>query len=184
MTAWRRRGAWRLALTFVFVLAGCASEDPRVAAEISADERWTEVKAALEVRRGLSRELALAARTRTSEAVALALEALNTARQSTSWMPMMAADLADPSKVAAWMKAQSELARCRTALAAAVGARELGERLDGADVAFTLALERYDAAARAYDATLPGPGNPRNPLTGRHFLPRACFTGPPCPGPR
>ena len=182
MTAWRRRGAWGLALALAFWLVGCAPDDPRVAAEISADERWTEVKAALEVRRGLSRELALTSRTRTSEAAALALEALNTARQSTSGMPMMAADLADPSKVAAWMRAQSELARCRTELARAVGARELEEKLDGADAAFTLALERYDAAARAYDATLPGPGNPRNPLTGRHFLPRACFTGVRCPG--
>jgi LemA protein len=163
----------------ILFLAACRSSDGRVAADLAADDRWTAVQAALEVRRGLSRELGSQARARApSEGVTLALQDLDDARLRTSGMPMSRDDLADPSKASAWQKAQSTLAHARRALARAAEATELEGQLDVADREFAAAVARYTAAATAYDDLLRTAGLDANPLTGRRFLPRVAFATP------
>lgn len=161
-------------------LAACSASDARLAADAIADDRWAEVESTLEVRRGLSRELTAVARARSTEQTLPALEALDQARQHAGGMPMTGDAFADQAKVAAWRKAQWDLADTRSRLAAALDTRDLQDGFTAADAAFARALQQYDAASRVYDAALlESRAGSMNRLTGKPFRPRVCFMTPP-----
>lgn len=184
-----RRGALFVIVCLLaafFSLGGCSRYDSLVQKDQIAAEKWSNLDASLQRRYDLVPNLVATVKgSAKHEEDTLAKVA--EARAQVGQLKLMADDLTDPEKMAAFQKAQSQLQGSLSRLLAVQeqypdlkanqSFHDLQVQLEGTENRILRAREEYNAAAREYNAELLKIGGIAvNKLTGHPFKLRIYFT--------
>ena len=176
-------------LIAAFALTGCSRYDQLVTRDQVAAEKWSNLDAALQRRYDLIPNLVATVKASAKHEEST-LAAVTEARAKVGQMKLSADDLTDPDKMAAFQKAQSELAGSLSKLMliqeqypdlkANQSFRDLMVQLEGTENRILRSREEYNAAARDYNSELLKIGGQVvNKVTGQPFKPRVYYTAGP-----
>jgi LemA protein len=178
-----------MALLALFAVPGCSRYDELVEKDQIAAEKWSNVEVELQRRSDLVPNLVATVKA-SAKHEEDTLAKVTEARSQAAQIKLTGDDLSDPAKVAAFEKAQGQL---KGALARLMVVQEqypdlkanrsfhdLQIQLEGTENRIQRAREEYNAAARAYNATLLKIGGQVvNKVTGQPFKPRVYFQATP-----
>lgn len=186
LTTWRPLWAAVAMLALVFTAASCQRYDSLVEKDQIAAQKWADLEAQLQRRYDLVPNLVEVVKG-SARHEQDTLARVTEARAQVGKIQLTADDLSNPEKMAAFQKAQSELAGSLSRLMviqeqypdlkANQSFHGLQVQLEGTENRILRSREEYNQAAREYNAELMKIGGQAvNKITGKPFQPRVYFT--------
>jgi LemA protein len=173
----------------VFVVASCHKYNALVEANATCDEKWANIDVELQRRYDLIPNIVNTVK-EAEHHEEKTLEEVTAARASATQIKLTGDDFSDPAKMAAFQKAQDQLAGSLSRLLVTQEAypdlkampqfHDLSVELEGTENRIARARQEYNAAVKDYNAELAKvSGAVVNKITGKPFKPRIYWSASP-----